>query len=124
MLTMQTEQTAPGGNGLRTAQWRRRGVLLVLSLVIALLGLSTIDRPAYAEDELYLTGIIKTVNQVTGVAYVEVVSSSCHGMRTFRADEPEKLGNLTGRKISFFIDSNRCRDDSVHTMLVSRGIRK
>ncbi len=123
MLTIQTEQTGAPGNG-RTVQWRRRGMLLVLSLVIALLGLSTIDRPAYAEDELYLTGIIKTVNQVTGVVYVEVVSLSCHGIRTFRADQPEKLANLIGTKVSFFIDSNRCRDDAVHTMLVSRGIRK
>ena len=99
-------------------------MLLILFLGIAVLGLSTIDRPACAEDELYLTGVIKSVNPVTGLVYAEVLSSSCQGMRIFRADQPEKMADYENQKISFFIDSNRCNDNAVHTISVSRGIRK
>jgi len=34
------------------------------------------------------------------------------------------MADYENQKISFFIDSNRCNDNAVHTISVSRGIRK
>ena len=97
--------------------------LLLLGMML-LLAMSC--QTAFADnlDNLYLTGIIKNVNPVTGVAYVEVLSSSCRGMRTFRADDPEGLQYQVRRKVSFFIDSDTCKDTAVHTILVSRGLNR
>jgi hypothetical protein len=71
-----------------------------------------------------LTGIIKSVNAVTGLVTVEVVSSSCRGMRIFKADDLEKLEDYIEQNISFFIDSNKCEVKETYTIITARGLRK
>jgi hypothetical protein len=92
------------------------GAFIILSAVVT--------RPVHADDldQLYLTGIIKSVNTATGLVYVEVRSLSCPGMKSFKVDAPEVLLRYIDQRVSFFIESNTCKDDSVHTMLLSRGL--
>lgn len=99
-------------------------LLAVLFMVIALIALTVISQPAYAADELYLTGTIKSINAGTGLVTVDVTSSSCHGMRTFKADNLDKLQAYIEQRISFFIDSNRCNVKEIHTIITERGLRK
>jgi hypothetical protein len=99
-------------------------ILGMLILLIAGTMALSVPQQAFAEDELYLTGIVKSVNPGTGIVYVEVVSASCNGMRMFRADKLDELQKYIEQKISFFIDSDHCSADSVPVILVSRGISK
>jgi hypothetical protein len=106
-----------------------RGVLGLLLGALVVLALAVCGDPACAADDLHrdnlhLTGIVKNINSATGMVYVEVVSSSCVGMRIFRADDIGKLESFLNQEISFFIDSATCKDNNVHTILVSWGIKK
>ncbi len=105
-----------------TRQWFRRVWIVVLC--IAVLCVVVCGQPVYAVDELYLTGVVKNINPITGIVYVDVTSDSCRGMRIFRADDLGKLGNYVNQAISFYIDSSTCGDNNVHMILVSRGISK
>jgi hypothetical protein len=89
------------------------GVVLVL-LAVALLIL--IIHPVYAGDELYLTGIVKSVDRNTGTVVVDVQSSSCHGTREFTVDEPSLLVDSVGKRIDFSIDSSICKKGEVYKM--------
>lgn len=74
-------------------------------------------QPVYAEDELYLSGIVKDVDRNTKTVFVDVKSSSCHGMRKFVVDEPAAYEDLVNERISFVIDSSVCRGDEVYKVL-------
>ena len=103
------------------------GAFLYLFAGIIVLTMVAVGPPVYAEglDQLNLTGTIKSINMVTGIVYVEVVSSSCLGMRMFKADDPERIVNFVDQKVSFFIDDNACRNNNdIQTMIVSRGLRQ
>lgn len=103
------------------------GLPAVFFMVIVLLALTVTGQPALAAgdlDQLQLTGVIKSVNAVTGLVTVEVASSSCRGMRIFKADKLDKLEEYVEQKVSFFIDSNRCNVKEIYTILTARGLRK
>jgi hypothetical protein len=67
-----------------------------------------------AVDELYLTGILRTVDANSGIVVVDVMSQSCPGLRRFKLDKITDLEGLEGKKISFSIDSSVCRRDEVY----------
>ena len=102
-------------------------LVAVLFVGIIFLVLTIGARTAFAAgetDQLYVTGIIKSVNPATGLVMVDVTSSSCHGMRTFKADNLDKLQAYIQQRISFFIDSNRCNVKETYTIVTARGLRK
>jgi hypothetical protein len=72
--------------------------------------------PAYAADELFLTGIIKSIDNNTKTVVVDVQSSSCHGIRTFVVNDPDALYDLINKKIDFSIDSSNCKRGEVYKM--------
>jgi len=111
----------PNSDGLR------RCGLPVLLIAVILLASAAIVRTALAADnldQLFVTGVIKSVNAGTGIVMVDVTSSSCHGMRIFKADKPDILEDYIEQRVSFFINSNRCEVKEVYTILVERGLRK
>lgn len=72
--------------------------------------------PVYAKDELFLTGIIKSIDHNTKTVVVDVQSSSCHGTRTLVVDNPSALDDFINKKIDFSIDSSICKYGEVYKM--------
>jgi hypothetical protein len=70
--------------------------------------------PAFAEDELYLCGIVKDVDTPKALVGVDVTSGSCRGLHTFKQPAANGVSFKVDERICFFIDSNRCKDDSLH----------
>jgi len=103
------------------------GFFTVICMGIVLLLLTVSGRPALAAldyDQLQVTGVITSVNAVTGLVTVDVTSSSCQGIRTFKADKIEKLQEYVDQRVSFFIESDKCEVKEVYTILTARGLRK
>lgn len=88
------------------------GVLFILTVALLILFI----HPLYAGDELYLTGIVKSVDHNTKIVVVDVQSASCHGVRKFTADYPSELDESVGKIINFSIDSSTCKDNEVYKM--------
>ena len=102
----------------------KRIVLVLLLTMLFITGAALIS-PSYALDEnLYLTGLIKSVDPLTGIAVVDVKNIGCAGTRSFRVDDVALLNDLQGEQISFFIDRSKCIDKDVHKIVLSRGWRK
>ncbi len=72
--------------------------------------------PVYAADELFLTGIIKSIDHNTRTVVADVKSSSCHGTRTFAVDNPSALDDFINKKIDFSIDSSICKYGEIYKM--------
>ena len=122
-----TEKTVARHSRLNYSRSRSVGLFAVLFMGISLLALTMSGQQALAaddHDQLQLTGIIKSVNAVTGLVTVDVVSSSCSGMRVFKADKLEMLEAYVDQKVSFFVDSNKCEVKATYTIITARGLRK
>ena len=119
-----TKKTVARHSRVDNSRSRSSGLFAVLFMGIFLFALTMIGQPAFAVDELYLKGTIKSVNAVTGLVMVDVVSSSCSGMRIFKADKLEMLEAYVDQKVSFSIDSNKCEVKEIYTILTARGLRK
>jgi hypothetical protein len=120
-----TEKAVARHSKLNYSRSRSSGLFAVLFTSLLLLALT--GQPGLAadnHDQLQLTGTIKSVNAITGLVTVDVVSSSCSGMRIFKADKLEKLEAYVDQNISFFIDSNKCEVKETYTIITARGLRK
>jgi hypothetical protein len=96
----------------------------ILMLILLMFNIHSVN----ALDELFLTGVVKSINSHTGIAIVDVKSEVCRGFRSFRADDISELEGLEGERISFFINSLTCKGDKIYTMhkitlLKSKGKR-
>lgn len=97
----------------------------VLLMTIALIAMIASVQPAHAVDELFLTGVVKSIDRKSDLVTVQVTSAGCRGIRNFRSDQRlDLLENYVGKIISFYIDSSTCEDRANHVMLVSWGISK
>ena len=94
----------------RTTQ--RVVLIIILFFVSSVLSI----HPGYASDELYLTGVVKSVDHASATVVVEVLSSSCRGTREFTVDELSALDDFLGKKIDFSIDSSTCESGKVYKM--------
>lgn len=123
---MQTMVSERGVIWRRNAQsgTQRRSIVRWLSVICLGILFFIIGNSSrvFAEDELYLTGIVKNINPATAVVYVEVSSESCRGMRIFHVDDPGNLEKYVNMTISFYIDSSMCGDNKLHAILVPWGI--
>lgn len=72
---------------------------------------------AFAVDELYLCGVVQEVNLQTAQVTVDVASSTCRGLRTFKlpATKDATSLNMAGRKC-FFINSSSCKTGYTYTI--------
>jgi hypothetical protein len=125
MQTMNTNRAAIGRVGPKNSGLQRRGLKIVLLAAAIIVAFALGGQPAFASsDDLHLIGIVKTIDPRTGIIFVDVQSESCPGMRRFYADDLGAMGKYVNQTITFFIDSATCRDTAIHTIKVSRGIKK
>lgn len=95
--------------GIRKKQCLISFVLMFISLFLNICSVN-------ASDELFLTGVVRSVNSKSGMVIMDVKSEVCHGVRSFMVDDISILDGLTGKKISFFIDSSICKADKLYKM--------
>lgn len=96
----------------KTQQYGMFFILMVASLFLFI-------HPLYASDELYLTGIVKSIDHNTNIVVVDVKSASCRGLREFILDGPAALLDpLVGNKIDFTIDSSTCESGTKYKMFL------
>jgi len=73
-----------------------------------------------AQDHLFLTGIIRSVDSNSGIIRINVTSEGCRGLREFKEPEGEKDNmdaSLIGKQIQFYIDSAICERGKVYNIL-------
>jgi hypothetical protein len=73
--------------------------------------------PVYAADELFLRGVVKSVDIVKKTITIDVTSQSCRGTRIFTVEKPLEAEALEGEWIDFSIDSSICKSDEVYSMV-------
>jgi len=78
---------------------------------------------SFAQENLSLTGIIKSVNAVSGIVSIQVTSENCRGLWIFKfpdyaKDDLDK--SMVGKKIQFTIDSPVCDPKKLHTIVLER----
>jgi len=101
----------------------RQSHSLFLFLLIIVFLMFTVGQ-AVGVDELFLTGIVKGIDQKTGIITVDVKSESCRGVRHFKLIDASSLKDTQqGKKISFRIDSAACKSDIVYKMILPRGTK-
>jgi hypothetical protein len=88
---------------------------VVLILIVAFSFLSIYSTEA--ADELYLTGILKSVDIISGTVMVDVKSQNCYGFKRFKVDNASELRGLEGKRISFSIDSPACKGGTLYKII-------
>ncbi len=85
-------------------------MLLISIVVFSVLSIHSVE----AVDELYLTGVIRSIDLRAGTVTVDVKSRSCKGVRRFKFDNTIDMEGLEGKKISFSIDSSVCKVGGIY----------
>lgn len=88
------------------------GVMLIIGLLILI-------KVALA-DNLFLTGVVRSIDQKKGIIRVAVSSESCRGLREFTVPEDSRTdldSSLIGKRIEFFINSDKCEQGRIYTIL-------
>lgn len=91
-------------------------VFAVLAAVLAVLGARNM---AFAEDELYLCGIVKDVDVGKGIITVDIKSESCRGERQFKVPQSLLMGFIPKKEKCFSIDSNTCAKVKTYNIISS-----
>jgi len=95
---------------------RRETCLCVVLVVLLLLGVRT----GLTIDNLYVTGVVRSVDPGSGTVRVDVTSEGCKGLREFQLskDAVRELDNsLIGKRTQFHIDTNMCERGKIYTIL-------
>ena len=96
---------------------RIRACLLIFLLGFLVLVISSpvlVSSPISAVDELYLTGILRSVDVKSNTIVVDVLSQSCPGPKRFSVSNARFLQGREGGKISFSINSSSCKDSVIY----------
>lgn len=84
-----------------------------------LFSLCMIPHEAFANDELFLCGVVKAIDARTGMVTVDVKSGSCPGIRQFQLAAPKTASLfIVGEEKCFPIDSSHCNDNRIHKILI------
>jgi len=91
----------------------------IFALALAILVLSAFETIplANASDELFLSGVVRSIDSLSSTVTVDVKSQGCKGVRNFEADDVSVFEHRLGKTVSFFIDSSTCRDGEVYTII-------
>lgn len=96
---------------------RGKNIIMFIFFLVSIFFVLLNIYPAFGADMLILSGVVKDINYKAKIVVVDVKSSSCPGIRSFKIDDPSKLDSkLIGKKISFPIDSSTCKGDVVYKM--------
>ncbi len=94
-------------------------VRFVVVLLLLLPALAFVHvRSVHATDDLYLAGILKSIDHDRKTVVVDVLSANCHGTREFSVDDPNELNFYLGKRIEFSIDSATCDSDTVYQLFL------
>jgi hypothetical protein len=88
-------------------------VFLTLMLVCVL--------PGTAQDHLFLTGVVRSVDSNSGIIRVNVTTEGCRGVREFKAppDVAKDIeASLVGKQMQFYIGSATCENGITYNMLI------
>jgi hypothetical protein len=77
-----------------------------------------------ADENLRLSGIIKSINHESKTVIVDVKSSSCRGIKSFISDNSSELDDFVNQKVVFFIDSTYCKKNEEYKILPGVEVRK
>lgn len=91
--------------------------MYVGALVILLVALILAVCPAFADDELDLTGTVTDIDAIHKTVTINVTSSSCLGERKFMVDNVAPYEELMNVRITVLIDSTVCHGDEVYRVL-------
>ncbi|MBP9561021.1 MAG: hypothetical protein KBE27_04295 [Syntrophorhabdaceae bacterium] len=95
---------------------------LLVSFIIFFLMLFVSDI-SFSQDNLNLTGIIRSVDSVSGIVRIEVINERCRGLWNFKFPDYAKddLDNsMVGRRVQFTIDSPVCDPKRLHSIVLER----
>lgn len=70
-----------------------------------------------ALDNLLLTGVVRSIDTVTGTIWIDVTSEGCTGLRGFKVHEEARMDldtSLIGKRLNFLIDSSTCERGRVY----------
>lgn len=87
-------------------------VFLTLMLVFVL--------SSMAQDRLFLTGVVRSVDSISGIIKVNVTSEGCKGLRDFKTptDAAKDIeATLIGKRMQFYIDGATCVSGKTYNML-------
>jgi hypothetical protein len=76
-----------------------------------------------AEEQLFLTGIVRSIDTARGILRIEVTSQVCRGLREFAVPQAAREDldeTLIGKRLGFYIDSSTCERGKVYTILFEK----
>ncbi len=97
-------------------EMKKKYFLITFVLTILLIASFLNIYPVIASDELFLVGIVKNIDYITGIVTVDIKTESCKGIRNFKALDLAEIEGLKDKKISFFIDSSICQNGKIYKM--------
>lgn len=90
-------------------------VFAVLAAVLAVLGARNM---AFAEDELYLCGVVKEVDVQNNTISVDVTSKFCRGLKTFKVSNKLDITSFREDESKcFFVEENSCKPNTIYHIL-------
>lgn len=92
-------------------------IFLGCFLVVFLSTLVLMGSLVSAADELYLNGVVQSVDVKSGTIVVDVKSQSCPGLRRFSVGNAAGLEGLEGEKVSFSINGSNCRSGAMYKII-------
>ncbi|MEW6570480.1 MAG: hypothetical protein AB1390_04820, partial [Nitrospirota bacterium] len=72
-----------------------------LTVFISILMLIILIQSVHATDDLFLTGIVRSIDSHSGIVTVDVKSEGCSGVRSFRFEDVSAFAYRIDKKISF-----------------------
>lgn len=75
----------------------------------------------FAQDNLFLSGIVRSFDSNSGIIRINVTSEGCKGLREFRipGDAAKDFdATLVGQRVQFYIDSATCASGRTYNMLI------
>ena len=94
----------------------------IMFCVVILLSLFIIN-PSHSEENLLLTGIIKSVDAISGIVRIQVSTEKCKGLWNFKIPDYAKEDldkSMIGRRIQFVINSSVCDPRNIYTIMLER----
>lgn len=106
-------------------QIKRAQSLFLTIMLIAVFAFATLAAAQPITNEvMFLTGVIKSIDNKKRLVVVEVVNKGCKGVKTFSIDDLSLLRAVVGDEISFYSDSVYCPGPMGHKMFPQGDGRK
>ncbi len=89
----------------------------VMSFILILIGaflVLNVPSAKAGDDDLDLTGIIKSVDEKQGTVTIKVLSSGCEGIKKFNYHDTLKASENIGKKVRFALDSEICNGNEIY----------